>query len=83
MVRGIVTMQGQTKLLQVVPALHPPRGLAGALDRRQQEPDQRGDDRDHHKQLNERKTTTTRGSPPGASPPKPHLLRHRLHPPRA
>ena len=43
-------------LLQVGLASGPPGGLAGRLHRRQEQPDEHRDDRDHHEQLDERET---------------------------
>ena len=45
----------------VVHSLCPPRGVAGRLHCRQQQTNQRGDDRNHHQQFNEREPMTSRG----------------------
>ena len=59
-------VEGETDLPHVAQALRSPRGLAGRLHRRQQEADQRGDDRDHHKQFNEReRSPSCRSHGPG------------------
>ena len=42
------------KLLDVVAAGDPPRRLPGRLRGREKEPNQHGDDGNHHKELNER-----------------------------
>jgi hypothetical protein len=47
-------MGGQTQLFEVILAFHPIRRLANLLDRRQQQPNQDGDDGDDHQQLDER-----------------------------
>jgi len=49
-------MEGEALLPEIVLTLHPAGALAGALDGGQEESDQRGDDRDHHQQFNERET---------------------------
>jgi hypothetical protein len=49
-------VEGEADLPHVAQALRPPRGLAGRLHRRQQEADQRGVDRNHHEQFDERET---------------------------
>ena len=54
MLAGIeVRDAAESELLEVVFALRASSGLAGALHRGQQEPDERGDDRNHHEQLDE------------------------------
>ena len=45
--------EGQPDLLEVVLAGGPPRLLAGGLDRRQEQGDQRPDDRDDHQELDQ------------------------------
>ncbi len=54
----MVVVQGQAELLEVVRALRPPRGLAGRLDRGQQQRDENGDDCDDDEQLDQGKTLT-------------------------
>src|SRR5262249_7066435 len=44
------------------PGLHP-----GATQRRQQQPDQKGDDRNHHQQLDQRKSDSAAGCSHGCS----------------
>ena len=51
---------GQANLAHVVRACRPPPRLAGRIDGRQQQADQDADDRDHHQQLDERKTLHVR-----------------------
>jgi hypothetical protein len=51
---------GEGKLLQIVPALGLPGGLAGRLHRRQQKRDQDADDRNDHQQLDQGKTVPRR-----------------------
>jgi hypothetical protein len=53
----VVHVQGQADLLQVVCTLSAPCRFPGRLHRRQQQRDQNADDRDDHKQLNQRKAT--------------------------
>ena len=43
----VVVLDRQSELLQVVRALHPTRGFAGRLNRREKEPDQDTDDGDN------------------------------------
>ena len=45
----VVHVQCQAQLVQVVFALHVPRGFASRLNARHQQPDQNANDRDHHK----------------------------------
>jgi hypothetical protein len=45
---------GERQLLDVVHALDAPRGLAGRLDRRQEQRHENADDGDHDEQLDER-----------------------------
>src|SRR5262249_46663347 len=60
---GVVeVVRRQGDLLQVVAALHPVGGLADLLHRRQQEPDQDGDNRDDDQQLNQRKAAALASS---------------------
>ena len=47
-------VQGEADLLEVVGAFHAGGGLPHLLDGGQQQPDQHGDDRDHHQQLDQR-----------------------------
>jgi hypothetical protein len=42
-------------LFEIVGALHPPRSLAGRLDRRQQQRHQNPDDGNHYQQFDKRK----------------------------
>ncbi len=49
----VIVVQAQADLLEIVDALDPSGGLAGALNRGQQQGDQDGDDRDHDEQLNQ------------------------------
>jgi hypothetical protein len=44
-------VHGHAELLQVVLALHPPRGLTRRLHCRQEQGDQDADDGNHHQQL--------------------------------
>ena len=53
----LIIMACQRELLEVIGALHSPGGFAGCLDRRQQQGDQDGNDRDHDEKLDERETT--------------------------
>jgi hypothetical protein len=57
--RIVVVVQGEAELVQVVLALRPAGGLARLLNRRQQQRDQDGDDRNHHQQLDQRKARVT------------------------
>src|SRR5262245_53976765 len=50
---AMVIVYRQADLLEIVRALNAGGGLAHLLDRRQQEPDQDRDDRDHHQQLDQ------------------------------
>ena len=54
---SLVTRDRQPDLLHVVGARAAPRRFAGSLHRRQQQRDQHADDRDHHQQLDQRKST--------------------------
>jgi hypothetical protein len=49
----------QADLAEIIPALTPPGGFSGGLNRRQQQRDQDADDRDDNKQLDERKSAAT------------------------
>jgi hypothetical protein len=55
-------MHGEHHLPHLIGALRATGGFAGRLNRRQQEPDERGDDRDHDEEFNERETER-RGTP--------------------
>ena len=55
--RVMVVVQSQTNLLQIVLALRPASRLTSLLNSRQQQRHQNGNDRDHHQQLNQRKTS--------------------------
>ena len=57
-----IVCQRKSKLFQVVDTLDPLRGLAGRLDRGQQQGDQDRDDRDHNQQFDEGETSPYRGS---------------------
>ena len=48
----------QTQLLQIVRALHTPRRFPSRLNRREKQPDQNTDDRNHDQQFNKGKTVT-------------------------
>src|SRR5262249_7537815 len=58
-VRVVEGVERQTDLLEVVLAVGPCGGLADLLDGRKQEPDQDGNDRDHHQQLDQREGRST------------------------
>jgi hypothetical protein len=47
-------MHADPDLAEVVRALRPPGGLAGGLDRREQQCDENSNDRDHDEQFDER-----------------------------
>jgi hypothetical protein len=47
-------VRGQTKLFEIILALHPRRGLADLLDGGQQEADEDGDDCDDDEQFDQR-----------------------------
>src|SRR5439155_27385786 len=51
---------GDADLLEVVGALRPAGGLAGRLDRWQQQGNEDRDDGDHHEKLDQRKPETAR-----------------------
>ena len=53
-VGGVVVVEAEADLLEVVQALRPGGRLADLLDGGQQEPDEDRDDRDHHQQLDQR-----------------------------
>src|SRR5262249_19447065 len=55
--RVVVVVHGQADLLEVVGAAHAGGGLAHLLDGGDEEPDQNGDDRNHHQQLDQRERT--------------------------
>ena len=55
-VRGVMIMQAEAKLLEVVGALGACRGGTDLLHRREQQPDQDRDDRNHHEQFNQCET---------------------------
>src|SRR5262245_50074187 len=67
MVVGVVVVAGQADLPEVVGALRSGGGLAGLLDGGEEEPDEDGDDRDRHQQLDQRKcpSGTTATTTPG------------------
>jgi len=66
---GIVVIDDrQPDLAQIVDALRPPRGFAGALYRGEQQPDERADDRDHNQQFDE--------GEPAAAPHPPAIVPH-------
>jgi hypothetical protein len=50
----VVVGESETNLLEIAAAGCSSAGFAGGLDRRQEKPDEGGDDRDHHEQLDER-----------------------------
>jgi hypothetical protein len=52
-------VQSQAELLQAVPALGAAGGFASLLDGRQKQGDENRDNRNHHQQFDQRKTTTT------------------------
>jgi hypothetical protein len=54
----VVRVQGQTELLQIVGALGAGCSLADLLNGRQQETNQDGNNRDHHKQFDQREGIT-------------------------
>src|SRR5262249_22259873 len=57
---GVATVDGgETDLLEVVLALDACRSLADFLHGRQQQPNQDGNDGDHHQQLDQRESTPT------------------------
>jgi hypothetical protein len=49
----VVVGESETDLLEIIAAGRSSAGFAGSLDRRQEKPDERADDRDHHEQLDE------------------------------
>src|SRR5262245_22063186 len=51
--RTVVIVEGHTDLLEVVDALHAPRGLTGRLNGRQEQADQQPGDGDNHQELDE------------------------------
>jgi hypothetical protein len=51
---ALVVVQSQSDLLEVIDALCPASRLSGCLNRRQQQGDEHPDDRDGHKQLDQR-----------------------------
>jgi hypothetical protein len=55
---GRVGLVGHAHLAEVALGGVDPRVVPGLADRRQQDADQQGDDRDHHEQLNDRKAVT-------------------------
>lgn len=59
-VRVVVILDRKAELFQVVRALHPTRGFAGGLHRREEEPDQNTDDGDDDQQFDESKTVETK-----------------------
>jgi hypothetical protein len=59
-VGGVIVVDRQPDLLEVVAAAHPPRGFASSLDGGQQQPDQHTDDRNHDQQFDQRKTGSAR-----------------------
>jgi hypothetical protein len=54
LVRKVKHRQGE--ILEIVRATRPSGGLAGGLDRRQQQRHQYADDRDHYQQFDKRET---------------------------
>jgi hypothetical protein len=56
---GLVFVQGDAELLEVVDALSPACRFAGGLDGGEQQPDQERDDADYHEELDERERTTS------------------------
>ena len=52
----VIVMQRQAQLLEIVAALHPPRGLPSRLYSREQQRYQDADDRDPDQQFHQRKT---------------------------
>jgi hypothetical protein len=64
-VRGVVILERQADLLEIVRALHPPRRLACLLHCRQQQGDQHANNGNHHQQLHQRKTPDTSHMPNG------------------
>jgi len=54
--RGMVVVQSNAKLFEVVPALYPPGRFTSRLNRGQKQSDQDGDDRDHDQQLDKGKS---------------------------
>src|ERR1700722_18568928 len=57
----MVVVRGQCKLLQIVAALRPACRLPRGLDCRQQQADEYRDNRDHHQELDQRKTFSPAG----------------------
>ena len=54
---GLLVLEArQRHLFEVVGTLDSPCRLAGCLDRRKQQGDKNSEDRNHHEQLNQRKT---------------------------
>ena len=51
---------GEDDLLEIIDALRPGGGIADFLHRRQQEPDQDRDDRNHDQELDERESPADR-----------------------
>jgi len=61
----VVIVTGQGQLTDVVRPFDAGRRRSHLLHGRQQQPDEDGDDRDHHQQLDERKSRGMPGSPSG------------------
>src|SRR5262249_13328821 len=62
LVGGLIVMQRETELLQIIQALRPRRCLAHLLHRRYEEGDQDGNNGNDYDQLDERKSLTFHGS---------------------
>ncbi len=71
--RVVDIVDGQAELLQVVFAFDPRGSLAHLLHGRQQQPDQDGNDGDHHQQFDQREGRTNRTGPVTTE------FRHRTH----
>jgi hypothetical protein len=59
----VKVVKGQANLFQVIGALHAPRRFPSRLHCWQQESDQDANDRNHHQQLNQRKSREPRAAP--------------------
>ena len=57
-VRGLVVVQRQSQLLEIVLALAAASGLAGGLHGRQKQRHQNGDDGNHDQQLDQRESAS-------------------------
>ena len=53
---GVIVVNCETDLLEIIAATHPPRGLTGGLNRRQQQPHENANDGDDDEQFHECET---------------------------